>query len=247
LTSSSRGIDVTDARPGRPEEIDARLLEDAVVQASVVAQGQVDGHSVTWRAPVITARGTAGPPPSRGAGCTGTPGSSGSSSASATPTACWLTDGLFATSSAARHPVPSVVVDLGRDAPVGLVVVRATARGAASAPGVRLDASADGVVWQDIGTVDATALIGGRAVAPVVAPDGTSARFVRVTPLDRGGDLRLLTELSVWPPPQQRSHASLGARSGSSTGDRRVAVTLAVVALVAAAGLWGAASRRRGA
>jgi hypothetical protein len=162
--------------------VDPRWLEDrsgtTEVDASTREKGPDTNFVFTYRSQTAPFQGHASPP-SRGAPCF-------ASKANAAPTSvspCRLTDGELFTPAGVSGD--AVYLDLGRPAPVALVVVR----GGSSV--LAVETSADAKAWNPLGNTTG----GFSPVAPTAA---TTARYVRVRSTS-GLDLANLTEISVWP------------------------------------------------
>lgn len=237
---------VTTGQPG--VTVDPRLLEDTAGRAVVsgAAEDRIEGSSLEllWRSPGIPFASAAGPPPSRGATCRFT----ATGVAAVTETACDLTDGDLSTPAAipSMCPAPSgtapppttgcpaathVAIDLPRDVPAELVVVRGCEGGCAVAPGA-------GSVSEGFGAL------------PL---DGRPVRTVQVS-LGTGSGLR---EISVWGPAPPRALQSLdqnardrigrpfGGRTGDGGAPRWLLVVGAVLAGLVLAATFYALGRRR--
>lgn len=248
------GYGIVSNRVGDRIRLDVRLLEDFATDLVLGAtwdhtQSPTIFHHESQAVPVRLAA-TAGPPSSRGAGCTVTT----ADGAVAPLSPCPITDGQLGTNltgfgTCGEQPtagcirVSEVVVDLGTTIEGDLLVPRCWCDVAVSADGVAWTAAyppahADGSVTTDL------------AGAPV--------RYVRVHPMAEsdGDPLALLAEVSVWaaeplppppPPVGQDGDDAAGPASGSSDDDdrdRAIAAAVAVAALfIATAGL--ALVRRR--
>lgn len=184
--------------------VDPRVLEDS--SGRVVVSGgstdRIEGSDVAlhWRSPGVAYVAGAGPPPSRGRPCRFV-SADGAVAGSSAAKGCPVTDGDLLTSASVPFSCPSpgstvaastaapacprpvsVVVDLGRAVPAGLVVVRGCEGGCA------VEVSADGVAYRPAGAVSEG--------FGSVGLDGQPVTSVRVG-LGSGGTLR---ELSVWGP-----------------------------------------------
>jgi hypothetical protein len=181
----------TQSASGGRSVADARVLEDVQATAAAGANTSLDGvgtgtvhaHYLSARLPL---KGTAGAPQSRHHACSAVMGTA-TITALAQPT-CAATDGnlvqpaqLTGTNGAV---VTGAVIDLGKAAPISLVVAHGIA-------GMTIvEVSTDGLHYREVGILtDSPA-----AVAP---PGNPVARYVRVR-APSGLDESLLYEISVW-------------------------------------------------
>lgn len=175
---------VADTAPGQP--VDLRLLEDRSGTIELAAHTKRSGPDTTFRFSYFAHSAPftgAGPPPSRGLGCSAV--TTDGQVKALDP--CPLTDGDFSKTSgfSADGTVRSgALVDLGGTRTVSLVV----ARGAIGP--IIVETSQDAVSWSIAGTSS------GSLVA-VTPPGSVPARYVRIRTTG-GTDLSSLTELTVW-------------------------------------------------
>ncbi|MDQ3663522.1 MAG: hypothetical protein M3353_02540 [Actinomycetota bacterium] len=188
FTDADRGLQLTRTSSGVEAAVDARLLEDSTGVLELAAQGTstpAPAVALSWAAAPFAYAGSAGAPPSRGAGCT----VSVETLSDAGAAGCWLTDGTFDDSFPGERPrrcvaeadsalrrcataaVTRTVVDLETVQDVGLVVLRG------GCDGCRVEVSEDGVAWRQV-DADVAGLGGERLLRP--AP-GTRARLVRLS------------------------------------------------------------------
>ncbi len=188
FTDAGRGLRLTRTSSGVEAAVDARLLEDSTGVLELAAQGTstpAPAVALSWAAAPFAYAGSAGAPPSRGAGCT----VSVETLSDAGAAGCWLTDGTFDDSFPGERPrqcvaeadsalrrcataaVTRTVVDLETVQDVGLVVLRGGCNGC------RVEVSEDGVAWRQV-DADVDGSGGERLLRP--AP-GTRARLVRLS------------------------------------------------------------------
>jgi hypothetical protein len=284
LVETERGLAITERGASPGHIIDSRLLEDTRPTATVTVTGRLQGRTAVWTSAGSRIAGSAGAPASRGAACTLAVGSAGP----AAPAPCWLDDGHFAAGpriarptscqdrkdsfgfderSCVRAPITTATLDLGREIPISLVVLRTSDDQSSGTHPVVIEGSTDLQNWKRLGEFDGKPLVNQLALLP---PRGATARYIRAradgepapqpTYLDDAaavrndpaatvtefrGDLAALAEISVWegkPEPLARP-GRLAGSSPTRRGPLLVVAAVLIALLVGGAG-YGLGRRR---
>jgi hypothetical protein len=191
FTPEQTGLLWTQSATGNQATVDARVLEDINANAAAGARTTLRGSGTgtihaNYLSGRTTVKATAGAPPSRHRPCSAVVGTT--TITALAQSTCGATDGdlmqparLKATNGAV---VTGAVIDLGRAAPISLVV----AHGIAGL--TEVEVSTDGTHYRQVGVLD-------DSPASLSPPGDPVARYVRVR-APAGLDESLLYEISVW-------------------------------------------------